>query len=66
MNAARFSFSKWGSACSDVNGGFARRMYSSIKTLTFKVVVKGKEITVFPTFRKLYSFSFGEIVSVVR
>lgn len=41
-------------------------MYLIIKTLTFKVVVKGKKITVYSPFRKVYSFTFDEITSAVR
>lgn len=41
-------------------------MYLIIKTLTFKVIVKGERITVFSAFRKPYSFTFSKIVSAVR
>ena len=41
-------------------------MYLILKTLNFKVIVKGENITVFSTFRKPYSFTFNEIVSAVR
>ena len=41
-------------------------MYLAFKTLTFKVMVKGKEIIVFSAFKKPYSFTFSEINSVVR
>lgn len=40
--------------------------YLIVKTLTFRVVVKYKKITVFSAFRKPYSFTFSEIVSAVR
>ncbi len=40
--------------------------YLILKTLTFKVSVKGKEIIVFSAFKRPYSFTFSEIVSVVR
>lgn len=41
-------------------------MYLIVKTLTFKVIVRGKIITVYSAFRRPYSFAFDEIVSVVR
>lgn len=41
-------------------------MYLIVKTLTFKVIVKGKKVTVFSAVRKPYSFTFDEIVSAVR
>lgn len=40
--------------------------YLIVKTLTFKVIVKEKKITVFSAFRKPYSFTFGEVVEAVR
>lgn len=40
-------------------------VYLMVKTLTFRVVVKGKNITVFSPFRRPYSFTFSEIVSAV-
>lgn len=47
-------------------GFFWSGMYLILKTLNFKVIVKGENITVFSTFRKPYSFTFNEIVSAVR
>ncbi len=41
-------------------------VYLIIKTLTFKVVVKGKNVTVFSGFKKPYAFAFDEVVSAVR
>ncbi len=41
-------------------------MYLILKTLTFKVIVKGEKITVFSAFKNPYTFTFSEIVSVVR
>ncbi len=41
-------------------------MYLIIKTLTFKVNVKGELITVYSFLRKPYSFTFSDIVSAVR
>ena len=40
--------------------------YLILKTLRFKVVVKDEEITVYFIMIKPYTFSFNEIVSVVR
>lgn len=41
-------------------------MYLILKTLRFKVVVQNEKITVYSIFAKPYSFTFSEIVSVVR
>lgn len=41
-------------------------MYLFLKTLTFKVIVKGETITVFSAFKKPYTFTFSEIISAVR
>lgn len=41
-------------------------IYLIIRTISFKVVVKKEKITVFSFLRKEYSFTFDEIVSVVR
>ncbi len=41
-------------------------MYLVLKTLKFKVIVKGKEITVYSIFKKTYVFTFDEIISAVR
>lgn len=41
-------------------------IYLIVKTITFKVIVKGEEIIVFSAFRKPYSFTVSEITSVVR
>ena len=41
-------------------------IYLIVKTITFKVIVKGEKITVFSIFKKPYTFTFDEIVSVVR
>lgn len=41
-------------------------IYLIIKTLTFKVIVKEEKITVFSAFKKPYTFTFSEIISVVR
>ena len=41
-------------------------LYLMIKTFTFKVVVMGNLITVYSTFRKPYSFTFADILSVLR
>lgn len=41
-------------------------IYLVVKTLTFRVIVKGKEITVFSALRKPYSFTFDDVVSAVR
>ena len=40
--------------------------YLAIKTLTFKVVVKGDQITVYSALKKTYTFAFSDIVSAVR
>ena len=40
--------------------------YLAIKTLTFKVVVKGDQITVYSALKKTYTFTFSEIISAVR
>ena len=40
--------------------------YLIVKTFTFKVIVKGNRITVSSALKKTYSFTFGEIISVVR
>lgn len=40
--------------------------YLAIRTLTFKVVVKGDQITVYSALKKPYTFTFSEIVSAVR
>lgn len=41
-------------------------IYLIVKTRTFRVVVKGKEITVFSAFRKPYTFTFNEIALAKR
>lgn len=41
-------------------------MYMVIKTILYKVVVEGNKITVYPLFRKSYTFYFSDIVSAVR
>ncbi len=41
-------------------------VYWVIKTLTFRVVVQDEWITVYPTMRKPYSFTFSEIASALR
>ncbi|WP_141720221.1 DUF6560 family protein [Massilioclostridium coli] len=41
-------------------------IYLILKTLAWKVVIKGEKITVFSFFKKPYSFTFSEISSVVR
>lgn len=41
-------------------------MYLILRTLTFKVMVKGEKITVFSVFKNPYTFTFSEIVSAVR
>ena len=41
-------------------------MYLVLKTITFKVIVKGETITVHPMFAKAYTFPFDDIVSAVR
>lgn len=41
-------------------------LYLILRTLTFKVIVKGERITVFSAFKKPYTFTFSEIVSAVR
>lgn len=41
-------------------------IYLIIKTLNFKVIVKGDTITVFSTLKKTFSFTFSEIISAVR
>lgn len=41
-------------------------IYLIVKTLSFKIIVKGEKITVFSPFRKAYSFHFSEITSVIR
>ena len=40
--------------------------YLILKTLRFKVIVKDYEITAHNIFRKSYTFTFDEIVSIVR
>lgn len=40
--------------------------YLILKALRFKVVVKGEKITICSIFKKPYTFTFSEIVSVVR
>ena len=45
---------------------FLLSAYLAIKTLTFKVVVKGDQITVYSALKKPYTFTFSEIVSAVR
>lgn len=40
--------------------------YLIVKTLTFKVIVKGEILTVHSAYRKPYSFAFSEITSAVR
>lgn len=40
--------------------------YLALKTLKFKVIVKGEEITVQNIFGKPFTFTFSEIVSAVR
>ncbi len=40
--------------------------YLILKTLKFKVIVKGEEITVCSIFIKPYTFTFSDIISVVR
>ena len=40
--------------------------YLIVKTLTFKIIVKGERIMVFSTFRKPHSFTFDEIALAVR
>ncbi len=45
---------------------FLLSAYLAIKTLTFKVVVKGDQITVYSALKKTYTFTFSEIVSAVR
>ena len=50
-----------------VCGGFTWLcLFLALKTVKFKVVVKGDEIIVYSVFSKPYSFIFGEIVSVLR
>lgn len=46
--------------------GYLLGMYLIIKTLTFKVIVKKKKVTVFSSLKKPYSFTFDEVVSAVR
>lgn len=41
-------------------------MYLVFKTLCFRVVVKNETITAVPLFRKPFTFTFDEIISVVR
>ena len=41
-------------------------MYLILKTLVFKVIVKGEKITVFSPLKKSYSFTFAQISSAVR
>ena len=41
-------------------------LYLIVKTLTFKVNVKGESITVYSAFRKPYTFTFDEIASALR
>ena len=45
---------------------FLLGVYLAIKTLTFKVVVKGDQITVYSALKKTYTFAFSDIVSAVR
>lgn len=40
--------------------------YLILKTLKWRIVVDGQNITVYPIFRSSYSFTFQDIVSVVR
>lgn len=40
--------------------------YLAVKTLKFKVIVKGEEITVQNIYGKPFTFTFSEIISVVR
>lgn len=40
--------------------------YISLKTLKFRVIVKGEEITVCYIFSKSYTFTFSEIVTAMR
>ena len=40
--------------------------YLILKTIRFRVIVRGEEITVFSILKKPYSFTFHEIVSAVR
>lgn len=46
--------------------GFWVGTYLILKTLKFRVIVKGNEITVHSILGKPYTFSFDEIVSAVR
>lgn len=41
-------------------------IYMILKTARFKVVVNNKSVTVFSVVKKAYSFTFDEVVSVVR
>lgn len=41
-------------------------MYLVVKTIRFRVIVIEERINVFPAFGRAYSFSFGDIVSVIR
>lgn len=41
-------------------------LYLIVRTITFKVVVKGKTITVFSAMRRPYTFTFDDVISVVR
>ena len=45
---------------------FLLGVYLAIRTLTFKVVVKGDQITVYSALKKPYTFTFSEIVSAAR
>lgn len=47
-------------------GGIWLSIYLIVKTLTFKVSVKGENITVYSAFRKPYTFTFDEIDSALR
>lgn len=41
-------------------------MYLILKTIRFRVIVRGEKITVFSILRKPYSFTFDQVVSAVR
>lgn len=45
---------------------FVVGIYLILKTIIFKIVVQGEKITVFSVFKAPYTFTFSEIVSVVR
>ena len=50
-----------------VFGGFSLLgLYLALRAAKFKVVVEGEKVTVYPIFIKPYTFTFYEIVSVIR